>query len=124
MSDPYADSGGDWLMGSDDSVPAYLPAGSTVPKDTAPSTGSGFLASFGGFLSKAAETAIDVWGANEKAKAAGSVYPTGQTNPEQLSALNVANQQQQSAQLKQYLLIGGGVLAAVVLVLVVARRSK
>jgi len=96
----------------------------SIPVDTAPSGGSNFLQSFGGFLSKAAETALDIYGTSEKAKAAGSIYPTGQTNPAQLAAMNTANQQAQSAQLKQYLLVGGGILAAVVLVLIVARRTK
>ena len=96
---------------------------STIPVDTAPNTGSGFLAAFGGFLSKAAETALDIYGTAAKAKVVGSVYPTGQTNPAQLQADAAAAEASQSAQLKKYLLIGGGVLAAVLVVLVVVRKS-
>lgn len=105
------------------SVSGTDPAAS-IPMDTAPTNNTGGLSSFfGGLLSKAAETAIDVGGdLVKKNNMPGTIYPSGQTNPAQLQATAAASAANQSAMNKQYLYIGAGVAVLLVVVLIVAKK--
>jgi hypothetical protein len=84
-------------------------------------TSSGLSTFFGGFLSKAAEVGLDIVKAKNSPV---SVYPTGQTNPAQLTAAAQASQAAQSAATKNILLIGGAVALGAILLLVAIRKTS
>jgi len=80
---------------------------------------SGLSSFFGGLLSKAAETGLDIVKA-KNTNQPGTVYPTGQTNPAQVQSAAVATP---GMTLQTKLLIGGGALVVVVVLAIALRRK-
>jgi len=83
-------------------------------------TASGLSTFFGNFLSKAAETGLEIV-KDKNTNQPASVYPTGQTNPAQVQSAAVANPGMST---KTTLLIVGGGVAALVLLALVLRSNK
>lgn len=87
----------------------------------------GIINALTGLLSKGVDTYVDVWGLQQKTKAIGTLYPSGQVDP----ATAQAQQQQASVQTQAqmitkwapYLLVGGLVVAGV-FVMIVAKSRK
>jgi hypothetical protein len=84
-----------------------------------PPESNSILNSITGILSKAADTALDVYGMKEQGKIIGSVYPSGQVNPQMAPAQTAAVKP--AVNYTPYI-IGGGALLLVI-VLVVATRK-
>lgn len=88
----------------------------------------GFTFTLGGILSKTAETALEI--ARNKAEsgnnqAVGTAYPTGQTNPERVTADEPAPSATERAQrVANYLpyIVGGGVIVSIVLAVLAVRK--
>lgn len=93
-----------------------------------PPSGGGILNAFTGFLSKAADTAIDVFAIrNTGGGSVGSVYPTGQVNPAAAASQNNANAEaaRYDAQARTtQLIIGGVAVSAMLMAFVYVTRTS
>lgn len=87
-----------------------------------PSSGTGGILTLGGVLSKAADTALDVWGIRETGKVIGSVYPTGQVNPAAVPAIT-GNTAAQKPPFNYMPLVYIGAGVAALLIVTVALRK-
>lgn len=112
-----------------------IPAGAQSDPDAytdksvfVPPSGGNILNAFTGFLSKAADTAIDVFAIrNTGGGAVGSVYPTGQVNPAAAASQN--NSATEAAKFGEtarttQLVIGGVAIAAMLMAFVVVTRGS
>jgi hypothetical protein len=83
---------------------------------------SGIINSLSGLLSKAADTALDVYTIN---KNIGSAYPTGTVSPAQLAAAQqaAALQAQNTGLYTKYALLAGGLIAAIVVVSMIVKKA-
>lgn len=89
--------------------------------DTLPNTdGGSFFSNLGGFLGKAADTALDLIALDQKNKIIGSTYPTGQQNP----AAVKAEQQAYPFNWKPWAAGGAFFVGAVVLIIAAKKLSK
>ena len=115
--------GGDWL---DNSLINPQSASASEEKVTSPvvdktsTTTSGLFNSFTGLLSKAADTALDVWALKEASKAnstIGTAYPSGQSDPaaakSNVNAEQLTNAQTNNMQKYMPYIIAGGVAIVV-----------
>lgn len=95
------------------------PTASTA-KDTVPTSSPSLVNSLTGFLSKAADTALDLYSTQQTAKAVGSLYPTGQQNP--ASVASAAGNQKAFNWMPWA--IGGGIAVVLIIGLVAVSGKK
>jgi len=115
------------IPGADDSVDIAADNYGDLIQNTAKQNSP--LNSITGTIGKGFDTFLDALAIGAANKVVGTQYPTGQLSPEQLAAINKANQQQttntQAFNWKPWA-IGGGIAVGAILLLAVAlpRASK
>jgi hypothetical protein len=94
--------------------------------DSTNSTASGLINGISGLLSKAADTAIDVWAIKESGKTIGTFYASGQTDPAKLTSASTATttDAQKVLAYAPYLLVGGIMLVIGFGVIMAVKSSR
>lgn len=80
--------------------------------DSTSSISSGLINGLSGLLSKAADTALDVWAIKESGKTIGTLYSSGQTDPAKQTSVATATttDAQKMLSYAPYFVVGGIVL--------------